>query len=105
MELLDNMRYGPMGKPRQRVHSIRASCSFSPATTGSIGFAALYSPTANPRNYLQAFPYAANNGSTNFGINSDTYLFFTKGQQPTIEVFANSAPVQGLNCTVSGYYY
>ncbi|MGC2170689.1 MAG: hypothetical protein WA555_12910 [Candidatus Sulfotelmatobacter sp.] len=92
-----------------RTLILHASCSFElptgTSTAGSIGGAYLVHPNSNPYNALQAFVYTNSGGVTNFGINSETYLFFTKGQIPEIDVFGNNAPVVDLSCTLSGYYY
>jgi hypothetical protein len=84
---------------------LHASCGFSLATGGFPLYASLGEKTSNPRNYLQTFAYGNDGNITNFGINADTYLFYTKGQQPTIIVFGDGATVQSLLCTVSGYYF
>jgi hypothetical protein len=48
--------------------------------------------------------YSSFNGVARVGINSDTYLFYTKGQQPRVDVFADTAPVGSLRCTLTGYH-
>ena len=79
------------------------SCEFA-LTGGSVVGAVLSGPTNNVRNIVPVFAFAAANGVTTYGINADTYLFFAKGVVPEVDVYSAGAPIQDLNCTVSGYY-
>ncbi|MGA8152067.1 MAG: hypothetical protein WB952_14030 [Terriglobales bacterium] len=88
-----------------RTLILHASCNFALATGNSISYAMLGIQNANPRNSLQVFANGSSSGFTAYGINSDTYLFYEKGDQPRIDVFGLGGPVQNLTCTVSGYYY
>jgi hypothetical protein len=81
-----------------------AACTFSLAVGGVILFANLTSQTYGPGNAMPIFVYSTSGGTTNYGISSETYLFYAKGTQPRIDVFSNGAGVQNLNCTVSGYF-
>lgn len=81
------------------------SCYFEVDRTANITFAVLGRVGSNPINLLQFFSYGPDSSDIAYGINADTYLFFEKGQQPYIEVNSNTAPVQGLQCTLSGYYH
>jgi hypothetical protein len=81
-----------------------ASCSFALAAGTTYAFASLGIQSDNPRNALEVFANSTSNGFTDYGINADTYLLIPKGQQPRIDVFGNSAAVQNLICTISGYY-
>jgi hypothetical protein len=85
-----------------RTLILRTSCAFSLAVGGSLVEAQLGEQNSNPRNMLQVFTFG---GSTNFAINSDTYLFYVKGQQPRIDLISTGAPVQELSCTLSGYHF
>ena len=79
---------------------LRASCDFTLQNGASISFASLGTQNDNPRDELQFFVNA--NNVTSYGINAETYLFVTTGDQPRIDVFSLGAPVVGLICTVSG---
>jgi hypothetical protein len=57
----------------------------------------------NPRNDLFVFTNGSFGGYTSYGINADTYLLYDKGQKPRIDVFGDTAAMQGLLCTLSGY--
>jgi len=82
---------------------LHASCSFSMASTGAITSAILSSSFGGPADALPVFTYGTFDGVTNYVINASTYLFSAKGDQPRLDVFAASMPVQGLVCTISGY--
>lgn len=79
------------------------SCEFYLASGGTVVKTTLSGPTGNDRNIFPAFAYAPQQGSTSYGIDAGAYLFFAKGEQPRIDVFSNGAPVQYLDCTISGY--
>lgn len=87
-----------------RVLVRHASCSFALAQGTTFAYAILGVQDGNPRNDLYVFTNSSSNGYTSYGINADTYLFYDKGQQPRIDVFGNTAAIQGLLCTISGYY-
>jgi hypothetical protein len=79
---------------------LHASCAFTLANGASISFASLGTQNDNPRDELQFFVNA--NSVTSYGINAETYLFVTTGDQPRIDVFSLGAPVGDLICTLSG---
>lgn len=87
-----------------RTLVLHTSCMFSLATPG-LGYVTLGEQSTNPKNFLQAIAYGTTGGYTQYGINADTYLFYTDGQMPRIDVYSTNAPVTGLVCTISGYYY
>jgi hypothetical protein len=85
---------------------LHASCSFTlggPDGKTSVAYATLSSQNANPRNSFAPFVNSVSDGVATYGFNADTYLFYASGEQPRIDVFGNSGPVQYLYCTVSGY--
>ncbi len=86
----------------ERVLMLRASCSFSLTVSASVISAVLVSQDFGARDFLQVFAYGPNEGSTIYGINSDAYLFYKKGQQPRIDIYSVGAPVSNLFCTLSG---
>ena len=79
------------------------SCEFYLASGGTVSKTTLSGPGGNDRNMFPAFAYAAQQGGTPYGLNADAYLFLAKGEQPRVDVFSNGAPVQYLDCTISGY--
>ena len=85
-----------------RTLILRASCFVSLPTSTTIASANV--PNNLTINLLPIFMYSSFNGVARVGINSDTYLFYTKGQQPRVDVFADTAPVGSLRCTLTGYH-
>jgi hypothetical protein len=89
----------------------RASCGFSMSTTdGYVSYAVLNAgpvePIAGvPFNTLQLFQFSSKDGTTNFGINTETYLFFDTGETPAIALGTSGAAAGRVVCTLSGYYY
>ena len=43
-------------------------------------------------------------GTTFYQATGQTYMFFTKGQQPRVDVISFGVPVHLLDCSISGYY-
>jgi hypothetical protein len=88
-----------------------ASCGFSMSTTsGYVGYAVLNAGPVEPIsgvpfNNLQLFSFSSKDGITNYGINTETYLFFETGETPTIAVGTSEAAAGRVVCTLSGYYY
>ena len=80
------------------------SCEFFLASGGTVLNASLGSQGSSPRNNLPTYAFATGSGGVNFGINAEVYLVYPAGQQPRIDVFSSGAPVQFLDCTVSGYH-
>lgn len=80
------------------------SCNFFLASGGVVLNSYLIGQSSNPANNLQPFAYAASPSGTQYGINADTYVVFTKGQEPRVDVFSDGQPVQFLNCTISGFH-
>jgi hypothetical protein len=59
------------------------------------------------QNQLQVFYSGPNtnvSGDYNFGINSDAYLIYAKGDQPVVALITSSVSVVNLSCTLSGYH-
>jgi hypothetical protein len=81
----------------------RVSCQFALASGGTVVGAVLSGPNSSARDIIPVFSYAPSSSSTTYGINSDVYLFFNKGEAPEFDVYSSGEPVQGLQCTVSGY--
>jgi len=81
-----------------------ASCDITLPTSSSVTIAYLVIQLQNPRNVLPVFTISALGGTSLLGMNADTFLFFTKGQQPRIDVYTTGGGVALLECTVSGYY-
>ena len=79
---------------------LHASCQFTLQNGASIYSASLGTQNNNPSDELQFFVNA--NSVTSYGINAETYLFVTTGDQPRIDVFSLGAPVGDLICTLSG---
>jgi hypothetical protein len=86
---------------------LHASCTFALTSTDnktSIFGASLGNQNTNPRNNFAPSVIIASDGFANYAFNAETYLFYAVGDQPRIDVFGNSGPVQDLACTISGYY-
>jgi hypothetical protein len=87
---------------------LHASCGFAVTTGGTALFAQLTGANGAD-NILPTFAAGTNNGAALGGINTETYLFYTKGERPEIMVSGPPpspqfpAPLQSLACTVSGY--
>jgi hypothetical protein len=86
------------------------SCGFSMSTTyGYVTYAFLNAGpvepvTGIPFNNLQLFTFSSKEGVTNYGINTETYLFFESGDTPTVALGTSEAAAGRVVCTVSGYY-
>lgn len=80
------------------------SCVYILASGGTTLYAVLANPGNNDANFLPVNAYASNGGAAYRSMNESTYLFFQNGQTPRIDVFSNGAPVQDLQCTISGYH-
>jgi hypothetical protein len=89
----------------KRTLVLHASCIFSIVNGGSVIEAVLSEPSSAVQNAFQSFKSGTESTSTVYGINAETYMFFEKGQQPRLDVFSSDQPVNGLACTLSGYYY
>jgi hypothetical protein len=82
-----------------------ASCLFNLTAGVAVLSASLSGPDSNARNFLPVFVYGNSGGVAYQGINADTYLFYTVGQQPRIDVFSNTGgAVTNLQCNLTGYY-
>ena len=81
---------------------LHASCFFQLPSSASVASASLFTRNGNLSNALEVFTSGTLASFTLYGINAETYLFVSNGDQPVIEVFGNGAPVTGLDCTVSG---
>jgi hypothetical protein len=81
-----------------------ASCDFGLSSGGILAVAYLDIQGLNPRNTLPLFAFGTADGTKTYGINADTFLFYTKGQQPRVDVISSSGTVSSLECTLSGYY-
>ena len=82
--------------------TLHASCFFG-LEQGGVGSSILGIQGAEGYNELPFFQTARSDCITNYGINAETYLFISAGQQPMIEVFSVSSVVLDLTCTISGY--
>jgi hypothetical protein len=82
---------------------LHASCLISIGTGGSIAYAQLSVQLAKGNNQLPPYGLGEGNGVTNYAINAQTYLFYTKGERPRIDVFGLGSAVQVLSCTLSGH--
>lgn len=81
------------------------SCIFFLTSDGVVVNALLTEQNAGGQhNSLQTYAFETSSGDTNYGINSETYLIFTKDQEPRIDVYSSGEPVQFLNCTISGFH-
>ena len=80
------------------------SCTFDQVSTATVGSAVLSMESENGSNALPVFTYSTASGTTNYGINTDTYLILPDGEQPRIDVFGDSGAIQSLVCTISGYH-
>jgi hypothetical protein len=80
------------------------SCTFQVPTGSSIAWIALGSVGYAQFNYLPVFSYGNYADTTTYGINTDTYLLYTKGQMPRMNVDTNTGAVTEYGCTLTGYY-
>jgi|ERR1700683_2286538 len=82
--------------------------AFSPITTDRTLIThvscAVEPVTGIPFNNLQLFTFSSKEGVTNYGINTETYLFFETGDTPTVALGTSEAAAGRVVCTVSGYY-
>jgi hypothetical protein len=85
-----------------RLLILHASCELTLAIGGTVAKVTLSGPASNARASLPAFAYGTATGG-NFGVDAATFLFIAKGETPRIDVYSAGAPVQDLDCTVSGY--
>jgi hypothetical protein len=82
---------------------LHASCTFAAATNAAVVNATLSVGGNDDINSLAVTKFPAFGSVIPYSINAQTYLFFTKGQKPQIEVIVTNVPLQQLHCTVSGY--
>jgi hypothetical protein len=92
--------------PRTQIQHV--SC-FTGIKTGSPapGSAVLSDQTHAGTNYVPVFTYGPNPlsaGTTDYGINADTELFFTKGDVPAVIISASAGTINAFQCTLSGYH-
>jgi hypothetical protein len=81
------------------------SCLFGLASGGVALFAYLGILDSSPKNFIPVIANGTSGTTTNYLMNSQTYVFYAKGQQPRIDVLTATAGATSLQCTVSGYYY
>jgi hypothetical protein len=81
------------------------SCLFGLDSSGVALFAYVGIVGANPKNFVPVIANGTSGTTTNYLMNSQTYVFYAKGQQPRIDVLTSTAGATSLQCTLSGYYY
>lgn len=81
------------------------SCLFGLDSSGVALFAYLGILNASPKDFIPVVANGTSGTTTNYIMNSQTYVFYAKGQQPRIDVLTSIAGATSLQCTVSGYYY
>jgi hypothetical protein len=82
------------------------SCHFVIFTATAVAGAYLASSTRIQKNYVEVQDYGSLGGNlSSYVIDSQTYLFYSRGEQPTFTVTSTGPSVQNLSCTISGNYH